>query len=134
MYDEALAPEKPSRQTMGNSLKYVSQPADGPQPFEALPWAFKFLWAPLVDVLRGPASTYYGSGALGGRDPRVDLLVSSRHNVLLKGSFAKALFNETEVLVAELGANRPGEIADLVHRLGFVQVDSINTVARAGGG
>ncbi len=40
------------------------------------------------------------AGALGGRDPREDLVVSPRHKVLLKGSFAQALFNETEVLVA----------------------------------
>lgn len=40
------------------------------------------------------------AGALGGRDPREDLVVSPRHKVLLQGAFAQALFNETEVLVA----------------------------------
>ena len=40
------------------------------------------------------------AGALGGRDPREDLIVSPRHKVLIKGDFARALFNENEVLVA----------------------------------
>jgi hypothetical protein len=42
MYNESLAPEQGSRQTMGNSLKYVSQPTDEPQPFVAPSWAMKF--------------------------------------------------------------------------------------------
>jgi len=42
MYNESLAPEKGSRETMGNSLKYVSQPTDGPQPFQPPPWAMEF--------------------------------------------------------------------------------------------
>lgn len=40
------------------------------------------------------------AGALGGRDPREDLIVSPRHKVLLRGAFAQSLFNESEVLVA----------------------------------
>ncbi len=39
-------------------------------------------------------------GALGGRDPNADLVVSPRHKVLLQGSFARSLFGEPEVLVA----------------------------------
>jgi len=41
-YGESLAPEVGDRKTMGNSLKYVSQPTDSPQPFEAPDWAMKF--------------------------------------------------------------------------------------------
>jgi len=41
-YGESLAPEVGDKQTMGNSLKYVSQPTDSPQPFEAPEWAMKF--------------------------------------------------------------------------------------------
>jgi len=42
MYGESMAPETADRQTMGNSIKYVSQPADQPQPFTAPAWAMKF--------------------------------------------------------------------------------------------
>lgn len=38
--------------------------------------------------------------SLGGRDPNGDLVVSPRHKVLVRGEFARALFNEPEVLVA----------------------------------
>jgi len=41
-YDESMAPEVGDKKTMGNSLKYVSQPTDSPQPFEAPAWAMKF--------------------------------------------------------------------------------------------
>ena len=42
MYGESMAPEVGDGQTMGNSLKYVSQPTDRPQPFESPAWAMKF--------------------------------------------------------------------------------------------
>jgi len=42
MYNESLADEQASRQTMGNSLKYVSQPTGKPQPYHTPPWAMKF--------------------------------------------------------------------------------------------
>ena len=42
MYDEPWAPDEPSRHTMGNGLKYYAADTGSPQPFEALPWAFKF--------------------------------------------------------------------------------------------
>ena len=41
-YNESLADEQASRQTMGNSLKYVSQPTGKPQPYVTPPWAMKF--------------------------------------------------------------------------------------------
>lgn len=41
-YDESMAPPVGDQRTMGNSLKYVSQPATGPQPFVAPAWATKF--------------------------------------------------------------------------------------------
>ncbi len=41
-HNESLAPEVGDKKTMGNSLKYVSQPTDSPQPFEAPAWAMKF--------------------------------------------------------------------------------------------
>ena len=41
-YGEPMAPEVGDKKTMGNSLKYVSQPADGPQPFAAPEWAMRF--------------------------------------------------------------------------------------------
>ena len=42
MYGEPHAPEKGDRQTMGNSIKYVSKATDEPQPFQAPPWARVF--------------------------------------------------------------------------------------------
>ncbi len=42
MYGESLAPEEASPHTMGNSLKYVSQPTGKVQPFETPAWAFRF--------------------------------------------------------------------------------------------
>ena len=45
---------------------------------------------------------------------------------------ARRLFLDRHALLAPpRGGARQAEVADLVHRLGFVQVDSINTVARA---
>ena len=42
MHNEPWAPEKPSKNTMGNGLKYVHQETGEPRPFEAPPWAFQF--------------------------------------------------------------------------------------------
>jgi len=42
MYNEPWAPEKPSRHTMGNGLKYYPRDAGRPVAFEAPPWAMKF--------------------------------------------------------------------------------------------
>ncbi|MBM3334839.1 FAD-dependent oxidoreductase, partial [Candidatus Sumerlaeota bacterium] len=42
MYNESMAPEVGDNQTMGNSLKYVSEETSAPQQFEAPPWAMKF--------------------------------------------------------------------------------------------
>lgn len=42
LYNESMAPETGDRQTMGNSLKYASVPADSPQPFESPAWAMQF--------------------------------------------------------------------------------------------
>lgn len=42
MYGESMAPETGDRQTMGNSLKYVSQPTGQPQPFTPPAWAMEF--------------------------------------------------------------------------------------------
>jgi hypothetical protein len=42
MYGESMAPEVGDGKTMGNSLKYFSQPTDAPQPFESVPWAMEF--------------------------------------------------------------------------------------------
>lgn len=42
MHDEPMAPEQGDRKTMGNSLKYVSVPGDGPQPFATPAWATAF--------------------------------------------------------------------------------------------
>ncbi len=42
MYGESMAPQTGDRQTMGNSLKYVSQPTGQPQPFSPPAWAMKF--------------------------------------------------------------------------------------------
>ena len=51
---------------------------------------------------------------------------------VLPNAAARRLFLDRHALLdPPRGGQRPGEIADLVHRLGFVQVDSINTVARA---
>ncbi|NLF67838.1 MAG: FAD-dependent oxidoreductase [Candidatus Anammoximicrobium sp.] len=42
MYNEPWAPEQPSTNTMGNTLKYASVDAGSPQSFAAPPWAMKF--------------------------------------------------------------------------------------------
>jgi len=42
LYSESMAPEAGDTKTMGNSLKYFSQPTASPQPFEAPEWAMKF--------------------------------------------------------------------------------------------
>lgn len=42
MYGESMAPEVADAKTMGNSLKYFSQPTGSPQPFESVPWAMEF--------------------------------------------------------------------------------------------
>jgi hypothetical protein len=42
MYNEPWAPETPSTNTMGNTLKYASVDAGTPQAFAAPPWAKKF--------------------------------------------------------------------------------------------
>ncbi len=42
MYNEPLAPEKADDTTMGNSLKYFSQPTGAKQAFATPPWAVKF--------------------------------------------------------------------------------------------
>ncbi len=42
MYDEPMAPEVGDAKTMGNSLKYVTVPSDGPKSFATPPWAMKF--------------------------------------------------------------------------------------------
>ena len=42
MYDEPWAPEKPSRHTMGNGLKYCPRDAGKPASFEAPPWVMRF--------------------------------------------------------------------------------------------
>ena len=42
MYNEPWAPETPSTNTMGNTLKYASVDAGAPQAFAAPPWAMKF--------------------------------------------------------------------------------------------
>lgn len=42
MYNEPWAPESPSSNTMGNTLKYASVDAGSPQPFTAPPWALSF--------------------------------------------------------------------------------------------
>ena len=42
MYDEPWAPEKPSKHTMGNGLKYYHGPTDKPHPYEAPPWIYTF--------------------------------------------------------------------------------------------
>ncbi len=42
MYNEPMAPEDPSPHTMGNSLKYIVQPVDQPEVFQAPEWALKF--------------------------------------------------------------------------------------------
>ncbi|MDP3860727.1 MAG: Hint domain-containing protein [Phaeovulum sp.] len=42
----------------------------------------------------------FRAGALGIGRPDADLLVSPRHRMLVRGAAARALFNETEVLVA----------------------------------
>lgn len=44
MYQEEMAPEEGDALTMGNSLKYVSQPVGSPKPFETRPWAMSFPW------------------------------------------------------------------------------------------
>lgn len=41
-YNEPWAPEDPSTNTMGNTLKYASVDAGSPQAFAAPPWAMKF--------------------------------------------------------------------------------------------
>lgn len=51
MYGESMAPEVGDDKTMGNSLKYYSQPTDSPQPFEPVPWAMEF--ARCEDFTRG---------------------------------------------------------------------------------
>ena len=51
---------------------------------------------------------------------------------VLPNPAARRLFLHRHALLdPPRGGQRPAEIADLVHRLGFVQIDSINTVARA---
>ena len=42
MYNEPWAPEKPSKHTMGNGLKYTHGPTGKPQPFKAPPWIYTF--------------------------------------------------------------------------------------------
>lgn len=42
MHHERWAPEKPSRETMGNGLKYYHQDMGKPSPFQSPPWAFQF--------------------------------------------------------------------------------------------
>ena len=42
LYNEPWAPEKPSRHTMGNGLKYYPRDAGKPVAFEPTPWATKF--------------------------------------------------------------------------------------------
>jgi hypothetical protein len=42
VYGEPMAPEVADRKTMGNSLKYFSQPTGTPQPFESPSWAMEF--------------------------------------------------------------------------------------------
>lgn len=44
LYHEEMAPEQGDKLTMGNSLKYVSQPVGSPRPFETRPWAMSFPW------------------------------------------------------------------------------------------
>jgi len=41
-HNEPWAPDQPSSETMGNSLKYFHQDAGSPQPFEAPDWIFRF--------------------------------------------------------------------------------------------
>ncbi|MFW6162981.1 MAG: FAD-dependent oxidoreductase [Planctomycetota bacterium] len=42
MYDEPWAPEKPSKHTMGNGLKYYVRDTGEPVAFQAPPWAMEF--------------------------------------------------------------------------------------------
>jgi hypothetical protein len=59
----------------------------------------------------------FRAGALGIGQPDRDLCVSPRHRMLVKGSAARALFNEDEVLVAAEDLLNGGTIAvDLVAR------------------
>jgi hypothetical protein len=41
-HNEPWAPDKPSKHTMGNGLKYFASRTDSPQPFVAPPWALEF--------------------------------------------------------------------------------------------
>jgi len=49
MYDEPWAPDEPSSNTMGNSIKYYSRDTGEPQEFTAPPWAYDF---PTCDSIR----------------------------------------------------------------------------------
>jgi len=79
MYAEPWAPERPSKHTMGNGLKYYHRDTGQPQPFEAPPWVHEF---PGCDdfapgrhprLVRGNAVGYQWQIELGGmRDTIAD--------------------------------------------------------------
>jgi len=54
MYDEPWAPDEPSTNTMGNSIKYYSFDTGEAQAFTAPPWAYKFPTCESIGPMRHP--------------------------------------------------------------------------------
>ncbi len=72
MHNEPWAPDKPSKHTMGNGLKYYHRDTGRPQPFVAPPWIYDFTscdaFAPgrHPRLIRGSAVGYQWQIELGG--------------------------------------------------------------------